>query len=459
VLHGKYSFVFLPFFTWNYLSILNRTIIFYTAVLVYPSNPSKILYELFKGTKVSLHRLLDRDVVTSISLCSNLLSGSTHSVDNSSKLVHNPDRDRKNFLFMCQNIEIWKIRRLTIVSSLRSLKERIQNTKLTFKVQKGTYSDLNEEVLKYCFKVVYECLFGENLSRVEDLNNNKVFIFTQAVSRLVKRQIINYRNNTIDEQSVRNFIANYIKDQHPAFLFKFNQDFCKLDSESQVSTCLDIIVTAAIQSSDLICHILLELYILKNHEKKPVYLPDDWIENSFFFAIINEIQRLYPLSDCFFVKGCDGKSCSKVGSIKCHPKSWIAPLTLLNRNGIEDPDEFKPQRWISQQQGENKILEHVHYSVGARNCPAFSVAFDLTKLVLRQMKDLKIGFQVCKHFHHDRSFWNGIPVFFGEASIEDFPRLIENRKPFGVSWSKRFTQNCRVYIYSLWRILEQREIW
>jgi hypothetical protein len=131
----------------NPLARLLRTIITYTAILLYPASPSYVIYRLYNGSTEDKVSMYHRDVICSPKHLEHALTkGPGRSTDPHAIMTKNTGL---NFTFMSDDEQEWKPRRSTLLFANRKMLDRIKSItkRKPFAVGHGT-TDLYRQIIE-----------------------------------------------------------------------------------------------------------------------------------------------------------------------------------------------------------------------------------------------------------------------------------------------------------------------
>lgn len=287
-------------------------------------------------------------------------------------------------------------------------------------------ADLYTRVLDYTFRMAFWVLFGREMTEAE---HDSLYPGIADINRNARRQRsrADVPARRACHEAMRALVARSHGDER--FLFHGCAEFHALSEDAQIDVCgADILQSITVQTSDLLCHLLL---MWREHGER--FSAD-------LEASLQETLRLYPLSDCFYHYQEQGEA-------------WIAPLVLLNRNGWDDPDDFKPERFRA---GKDR-RKHLSYSGGPRVCPSFRVTEEIALATLRHLDGCGFWFQPAANFEHERTFSFGLPAQLGYAQVPgSAPRPPLAPPDFRFPRRRAVLQR---HYHCLVRMLAQREVW
>jgi hypothetical protein len=387
------------------LSAFYHTILFYGAVLLLPYSPGTLAWKLFRNKKGKLS-LLNRDLICdSETLLA--LPKSEVSLDEFTTAF-------SPFVpLLTLNGQTWKSRRKILVQGLRKINFD-QTTNFTLPCKKG---DIYWDVFEILFKVGFELIFGRppTLTEYENLYPGIVDI-NCIIKRHAGSPNMQLRWNLYHQ------IASLLNENNSKFIFFEDSEFYELSEMDQVSIIVeDLLTSICIQCTDLVCHLLL---LYSNQ-------PDSFKNIDY---CINETLRLYPLTDIWTRKSTE------------NDKGWIASLIQLNRSGWDHPDEFKPERWNS-----NDHPQLISWGFDTRGCPATKIGYQLSKHIFQNfIENKELWIASASNFKHQRTFPNGCQMWIGKGN-----------KPTSLAWKYQMNLKTSLsqWISSRLRMIDQRELW
>lgn len=307
----------------------------------------------------------------------------------------------------------WKARRKILSEGLRKINhEKVFDFNLPSK--KG---DIYPDIFQIFFRMGFELIFGRTATEEEF---SEMYPSVADINHLIKRQS-GFPDNKA-RWKLYDAMKGLIAKPDKGFIFGESESFKELSEVDQVSLIVeDMLTSICIQCTDLVCHLLL-LY----PKHKDVFKTD--LDKS-----IDETLRLFPLTDLWTRKSTETE------------RGWIASLMQLNRQGWEDPDAFKPERWNS--------LDHpplISWGFDSRSCPATKIGYNLAKNVFQKCtsKD-NLWIIPAANYDHDRTFSSGCQLWLGQGAK---PHEQWTYKGKGKMLFKQWA-NSRL------RVLDQRELW
>jgi hypothetical protein len=382
------------------------TILFYGSVFLLPYSPGTLAWKLFKNKKGKIP-FINRDLICDTKTLF-ALPKNENSLDEFTTAF-------SPFIpLLTLNGLSWKDRRKILSDGLRKINTNTDFT-ITVPLKKG---DIYWDIFEILFRLGFEFIFGREATRSEF---DVMYPGIADINRLIKRD-----TGSPDMKARWTLyyeVVKIISEENKKFLFSDCKEFKTLSELDQVSIIVeDLLTSICIQCTDLICHLLL---------LQPIF--PQCFENS-LDNCINETLRLYPLTDIW-----TRKSNKK-------ERGWIASLIQLNRNEWNDPDEFQPERWNS-----NDHPPLVSWGFDSRSCPATKIGYNLSKNIFQKILSNKnIWIIPASNFTHERTFPLGCQVWIGEGA-----------KPNSVKWKfkdKRKKQ-AQQWFFSRLRVLDQGELW
>jgi hypothetical protein len=384
--------------------VVYYSFLFYGGVLLLPISPGTLAWKLFKNKKGKIP-LIHRDLICDSETLM-ALPKSENSLDEFTTAF-------SPFIpLLTLNGEHWKLRRKILSDGLRKINID-QDFKFTLPLKKG---DIYWDVFENLFQIGFQLIFGRPCltSEFDDM-----YPGIEDINRLIKRQV-GFPNKDL-RWKLYHRVVRLLSADNSKFIFKDSDEFNALNEVDRVSIVVeDLLTSICIQCSDLICHMLLLYASYEEHFKTN-------LDNC-----INETLRLYPLTDIWTRKSV-GKE-----------KAWIASLIQLNRNGWDDPDCFKPERW--------NLKDHlplISWGFDTRSCPASNIGYNLSKKIFQKILNENIWVQPASNYNHDRTFTPGCQVWIGEGKK---PALLWKYKG---KWKSLFKQ----WLFNRLRVLDQWELW
>lgn len=382
-----------------------NTCLFYGSVLLLPYSPGTLAWKLFREKKGKIS-FIHRDLICDVETLYALPKG-----DNS--LDEFTTAFSPFIPLLTLNGISWKLRRKILSDGLRKMNTDLNFTfNLPFK-----QGDVYEDFFKILFQIGFELIFGRKSTPLEF---DDMYLGVADINRLVKRQ-----KGTPDVNArwkLYHRVVTLLSEDNKNFIFSDSDEFKILSEIDQVSMIVeDLLTSICIQCTDLICHLLL-LY--------PSF--EESFKNNLDHCI-NETLRLYPLTDIWTRKSTN------------HERAWIASLVQLNRNGWEDPDSFKSERWNSD---DHPPL--ISWGFDARSCPASKLGYNLSKKIFEKVLLNDVWVQPASNLKHDRTFQLGCQVWLGEGE-----------QPNSLKWNfkGKWGQLIKQWFYSRLRVIDQGELW
>ncbi len=382
------------------------TILFYGSVLLLPFSPGTLAWILFRNRKgkipfIKRDLICDTDTLYTLPKSDNSLDEFTTAFSPFIPLL-------------TLNGNSWKLRRKLLAEGLHKINVDMNfNFELPFK--KGdVYWDFFEKL----FIIGFELIFGRPPTQPEF---DEMYPGVADVNRLIKRQTGHPDNDV--RWKLYHSMLTLLSQENPQFIYHNSAEFKNLTEIDKISLVVeDLLISICIQCTDLICHLLL----LYSEFKDPFKTHLD--------NCISETLRLYPLTDIWTRK--------QNGS----ERGWIASLVQLNRNGWEEPDTFKPERWHS-----NNHPPLISWGFDSRSCPASRIGYNLSKKIFEKvLVNDTIWLSPASNFKHTRTFTSGCQLWIGEGS-----KPTSLKWNYKGKWKKGFLQ----WLSSRQRVLDQHELW
>lgn len=385
------------------------TLLFYGGVLILPFSPGTLAWKLFKNKKGKI-QFIKRDLICDTETLM-ALPKSENSLDEFTTAF-------SPFIpLLTLNGQPWKVRRKILANGLRKIHDEIDSKdfEFTLPLKKG---DVYWDIFEGLFRIGFEWVFGRSATQLEF---NEMYPGIVNINRLIKRH-----TGFPDKQArwkLYDRVVALIFEDNRSFIFSDCQEFKALSEIDRVSIVVeDLLTSICIQCTDLICHLLL-LYSA---------FPESFKTN--LDHCINETLRLYPLTDIWTRKP------------TTQERGWIASLVQLNRNGWNDPDQFRPERWEAKDHP-----QLISWGFDARGCPATKIGYYLSKMVIQKIVlNEQLWVQPASNFKHDRTFPAGCQMWVGQG-----PKPVSIRWTFKGKWKNQLQQ----WLFSRLRVLDQGELW
>jgi len=385
------------------LAVYN-TVLFNGGVLLFPVSPGTLAWTLYMHKKGKV-QFIGRDLICDTQTLMSLPK-SEGSLDEFTTAFSPfiPLLTLKN--------QPWKSRRAILSTGLRKI-DLDQEITFNVPIKKG---DVYWDIFESLFRIGFELIFGRpaTSSEFEDM-----YPGIADINRLIKRQV-----GTPDLKirwRLYHRVVKLLSEQNPKFIFSDSNDFKALSEIDRVSIVVeDLLTSICIQCSDLICHLLL---LYPSHQEQ---------FKTNLGSCIDETLRLYPLTDIWTRKS-NGQE-----------RGWIASLMLLNRNGWNEPDSFKPERW-----GQDDHPPLISWGFDARSCPATKIGYNLSKKIIEKILDDHVWIQPASNFTHERTFTEGCQLWIGRGEKPS------STWKFKGKWKKQL----QLWLNSRLRIIDQWELW
>lgn len=383
-----------------------HTCLFYGGVLIFPFSPGTLAWKIFKNKKGKI-QFVNRDLICDSETLM-ALPKSESSLDEFTTAF-------SPFIpLLTLNGQSWKLRRKILGHGLRKI-DIEKDFKFDLPFKKG---DIYWDIFEILFRIGFELIFGRPATPSEF---DDMYPGIADINRLIKRHTgapdINLR------WKLYHRVVTLLSEQNQKFIFSDCNEFIALSEIDRVSIVVeDLLTSICIQCTDLICHLLL----LYSAFPEPFKMNLD--------NCINETLRLYPLTDIWTRKPTPQE------------RAWIASLVQLNRNGWNDPDSFKPERW--------NVSDHpqlISWGFDARSCPATKIGYNLSKKIFQKvLLNENIWIQPASNFKHNRTFLEGCQVWIGEGG-----------KPTSLKWKfkGKWKNQIQQWFFSRLRMLDQGELW
>jgi hypothetical protein len=382
------------------------TFLFYGCVLLFPFSPGVLAWKLFKNKKGKI-RFIHRDLICDTETLV-ALPKSEGSLDEFTTAF-------SPFIPLLTLSGLpWKLRRNILSDGLRKI-DINKDFRFNLPLKKG---DIYWDIFEDLFQIGFELIFGRTAAPSEF---DDMYPGIADINRLIKRQ------TGFPDTSVRwklyHRVAALLSEENKKFIFSDSNEFKALSELDQISIIVeDLLTSICIQCTDLICHLLL----LYSSFQEPFKTSLD--------NCINETLRLYPLTDIWTRKS------------RGHERAWIASLIQLNRNGWNEPDRFKPERWNL-----NDHPQLISWGFDARSCPGSKIGYNLSKIIFQKILfNENLWIQPASNFKHTRTFPAGCQVWVGEGM-----------KPASLKWKfkGKWKNQLRQWFFSRLRVLDQGELW
>lgn len=388
------------------IQTIYHTVLFYGGVWLLPVSPGSLAWKLFRNKKGKIS-LVNRDLICD--------TATLFALPKSDNALDEFTTAFSPFIpLLTLNGIHWQLRRKILSEGLRKINID-QHFTFNLPLKKG---DVYWDFFEIFFKMGFELTFRRSITPSEF---NDMYPGVVDINRLIKRH-----TGSSDIQArwkLYHRVVRLLSEENNTFIFSASSDFKALNELDQVSIIVeDLLTSISIQCTDLICHLLL-LYSSYQEAFK------NNLDNC-----INETLRLYPLTDIWTRKSKD------------HTRGWIASLMQLNRNGWEDPDNFKPERWDF-----NDHPPLISWGFDARSCPATKIGYNLSKKVFQKiLLNKNVWLQPASNFKHNRTFPAGCQLWIGEGE-----KPISLKWKFKGQWKNQFQQ----WWFSRLRVIDQRELW
>ncbi len=388
------------------LKVFYHTFLFYGCALLLPVPPGALAWKLFRNKKGKVP-FITRDLICDTETL-NALPKSDNSLDEFTTAF-------TPFIpLLTLNDTNWNLRRSILSTGLKKINID-QNFTFDIPFKKG---DVYWDFYKIIFQIGFTLIFGRAITKPEF---DDMYLGVADINRLIKRQ-----TGSADIKSrwkLYHRTVTLLSEDNRGFIFADSDDFRSLNELDRVSIVVeDLLTSMCIQCTDLICHLLLLYPLFKKEFKNNV-------DNC-----ISETLRLYPLTDIWTRK-----------SINNH-RAWIASLMQLNRNGWDDPDRFKPERWDT-----NDHPPLISWGFDARSCPASRVGYNLSKKIfLNITSNENIWILPASNYQHCRTFTAGCQLWIGNGN-----------KPDSLEWTYKgkWKNHLQQWLFSRLRVIDQGELW
>lgn len=283
-----------------------------------------------------------------------------------------------------------------------------------------------DEIQKITGEVIGRIFFGENLNqykfkgqlltlyladlmiRSSETMRKSLPIIIVFLLGLDLELVKSYREFMGEVREFRQFIGKIIEDRK-ASKTKGNQDLLgvlletqKSQSENDRFTDEDIInefITFFLAGMDTTGHLItMTLYMLLQHpevcgplqkeidsiySKNNLVTIDELNQMDYLQALLKETLRLYTPVPLIFPRV--AQEDHELGDLKIKKGTSVRPTSLYNQSNpkyFDEPEKFKPERWLNRKDTDLSSYAFIPFSAGARNCIGQHMAMIEAKIII-----------------------------------------------------------------------------